>query len=115
MNNILETPIKVINPWHTKHNIYSRPFFEYFDKPIFTYRGVNVYKNYAGSWDYVLGDTAITQRAGFRKEASPAIIDSLLDGQSPVSDIVADHIKSCGHNPLTYEQYNIEYAAGRMA
>ena len=103
------------NPWYLKGEPYYKRFFEYTNDPIFSYRGVDVYVNYAGSWDYVLGDTAITQRAGFKKDSASSIIDEILDGKTLVSDKVAEHIKAHGFNPLSYTLYNIEYDAGRMA
>lgn len=103
------------NPWHHKDTPHSKPFFEYPDSPVFSYRGVDVFQSYSSSFDYVLGDTAITQRAGFNKDVAPSIIDDLLDGRRPVCDEVAKHIKSQGFNPLTYDQYMTEYNAGRMS
>ena len=63
--------VTVRNPWFRKDGPYSRPMYELEGKPVFEYRGVSVYKRSMG-WLYVLGDTAITERAGFRKEAAPA-------------------------------------------
>lgn len=102
------------NPWFRKDGPYSRPTYEIEGAPIFEYRGVSVFQR-SQSWLYVLGDTAITERAGFRKEAAPAIIDGLLDGGEPSADEVAQHLRANGHKALTYGEYNVEYRAGRMA
>lgn len=69
------------NLWHQSGNSYSKPVFTYTGRALFTYRGVQVFKNPAGSWDYILNGAAITQRAGFSKDKAPAIIDALLSGR----------------------------------
>lgn len=105
--------ISVKNPWFRKDGPYSRPMYELDGAPVFEYRGVSVYKRSQG-WLYVLGDTAITERAGFSKELAPEIIDEMLDGLTPASDNVVLHLRRNGHKALSYDEYNAEYRAGRM-
>ena len=106
--------ISVKNPWFRKDGPYSRPTYELDSAPIFQHRGVSVYRRSMG-WLYVLGDTAITERAGFKKENAPEVIDSILDGQTPSSDLVVKHLRANGCKALSYDEYMIEYHAGRMA
>lgn len=108
----MKTTVK--NPWFRKDGPYSRPMYELEGVPVFQYRGVDVYRR-TQSWMYVLGDTAITERAGFNKAAAPAIIDEILDGLTPSGDAVVAHLRANGHKALTYDQYTVEYNAGRMA
>jgi len=83
-------------------------------KPVFEYRGVSVYRR-TQSWLYVLGDMAITERAGFRKDAAPEIIDALLDGETSSCDTVTAHIRAHGNKGLSHGEYLTEWQAGRMA
>ena len=108
----MKTTVK--NPWFRKDGPYSRPMYELDGAPIFEHRGVSVYKH-SRSWLYVLGDCAITERAGFNKDNAPGIIDALLDGRDCSSDGVTAHLRANGHKGLSYAEYNAEYAAGRMA
>ena len=103
-----------INPWFRKDAPYSRSTYDLEGAPCFQYRGVSVYRR-VSSWLYVLGDTAITERAGFSKDNAPAVIDAILDGACPVGDAVAVHIRANGHKGLTYGEYMTEHNAGRMA
>jgi len=102
------------NPWFRKDGPYSRPVYELSDKPIFEHRGVTVYRR-PQSWLYVLGNTAITERAGFNKDAAPDVINGILDGAIPTSDLVVQHLRANGHKALSWAEYSIEHAAGRMA
>lgn len=92
------------NLWHNPKSAYSKETFCYPGKILFSHRGVDVYKNPSGSWDYVLGDVTITQRAGFRPDGAALIIDDKLDGKnhSYSSDAVADYLQSMGFTPLSY-------------
>lgn len=97
----------ITNPWHNPRSAYSPVQFVYRDKPLFTHRGVEVYKNDAGSWDYVVGGMAITQRAGFNKDRAPLVIDEILDGKDTgqfhwVCDTVAAHLRKLGFTPVGY-------------
>lgn len=103
--------ITVKNPWFRKDGPYSVREYVLDGEPIFSYRGVDVYKR-AQSWMYVLGDTAITERAGFNKDAAPGIIDNILSGKEPCSDNVALHLRANGHKGRTYEEYNADCRAG---
>lgn len=102
------------NPWFRKDGPYSVREYVLDGAPIFSYRGVDVYKR-PQSWMYVMGDTAITERAGFKKYSAPSIIDGILDGDDPCTDNVALHLRANGHKARTYGEYDIEYRAGRMA
>ena len=104
----------VKNPWFAELNRTSSSTYELEGSPVFTYRGVSVYRRFS-SWMYVLGDTAITERAGFNKDKAPGIIDGLLDGSEPSSDAVVSHLRANGFNGLRYGEYMTEYNAGRMA
>ena len=108
----MNTSIK--NPWFRKDSPYSRSMYEIDGAPCFQYRGVSVYQR-ASSWLYVLGDTAITERAGFTKANAPAIIDALLDGREPSSDGVVTHLRANGHKALRYDEYNKAWRKGEMA
>ena len=108
----MKTAIK--NPWFRKDGPYSVREYVLDGAPIFSYRGVDVYKR-SQSWMYVLGDTAITERAGFDKAKAPSLIDDLLDGHEASSDNVVSHLRANGHKGLSYDEYDIEYKSGRMA
>ncbi len=103
----------VKNPWFRKDGPYSRPMYEIDGAPVFQYRGVSVYRR-SQSWLYVLGDTAITERAGFEKAKGAALVDEILDGQTPSADAVVLHLRRNGHKALSYDEYMTEYNAGRM-
>ena len=106
--------ITVKNPWFRKDGPYSAKTYELKGEPVFTYRGVSVYHP-VSSWLYVLGDTAITERAGFNKDKAPSIIDSILDGEVPSSDNVVTHLRAYGFKGLSYDEYSQAYAKGEMA
>lgn len=93
--------VEVRNPWYNPQSSYSRRVFCYSGKCLFSHRGVSVYRNVAGSWDYVIGGCAITQRAGFDRTKAAAIIDGLLDGTEEryVAQAVHDHLVSLGFRP----------------
>ncbi len=93
------------NPWSDECNTPREKFYENDAPCIFEYRGVKVFRLLHGRFDYVLKDCAITQRAGFKKEDAPQVIDDILDGETPVSDGVYSHLKKCGNKPMTYDQY----------
>jgi hypothetical protein len=88
-----------INLWHNPINSDSKPVLSYEGRCLLSYRGVEIYKNPAGSWDYLLSDCAIAQRGGFDAERSKAMIDEMLAGQCPllskeVKAHIAQHMKS---------------------
>jgi hypothetical protein len=103
------------NPFHNPQSGYSRTTFTYHGGPLFTHRGVTVYKNDAGSWDYVFEGVTIAQRAGFTKEGATRIIDEMMDGLSPHSDAVRDHLRANGHKTMSYAEYMTLWAAGKVA
>lgn len=107
--------MKAINPWYVSNNSYSKQFFEYSDKPLFSHRGVSVYYNNSGSYDYVIENTTIGQRAEFKNDAAPKIIDDMLDGIQPVSDNVFKHLKKIGFNPISYAEYTDLWRKGKRA
>ncbi len=71
--------ITAINPWYDAARISnSKPVLAYEGNRLLSYRGVDVYRNLSGSWDYLYNGMAITQRAGFNKDRARAIIDGIL-------------------------------------
>jgi hypothetical protein len=86
-------PVTVTNPWHRSTYESSKPTLTYTGKCLLNYRGVEVYKNPAGSWDYTFAGMAITQRAGFNLERAMRLIDQMLAGECLlVCDTVREHI-----------------------
>lgn len=102
------------NLWYRADSPYSKRHYNYAGACLFTYRGVEVFQNDAGSWDYVIANATIAQRAGFSAKTARVVIDELLDGKHPCADAVASHLKSCGFTPLTYSQYGEKVALGEM-
>ena len=103
------------NPWCKILNAPKPEFYENDARKVFEYRGVSVFKLNDDHFDYVLSGCCITQRAGFKPQNAPAVIDDLLDGQTPCCDEVAAHIAAQGGKPMTYEQYSEKVARGVMA
>lgn len=109
----MENRIEVKNLWHPslKDNPYSPVTFIYTGPCLFSHRGVEVYKNPRGSWDYITGGAAITQRAGFAKERAANIIDDILDGTDkdgtykPCNDAVKKHLEQLGFTPKGYDDF----------
>ena len=95
--------ITVRNPWFHKDGPYSRPAYELTGKPVFQHRGVDVYKR-TQSFMYVLGDTAIDERVGFKKETATQIIDALLDGEDAAADAVVAHLRANGFKGYSYSE-----------
>lgn len=97
---------KAINPWFSPHYSQCAPVLEYTGKPELVYRGVAVFYNYRGSYDYIMAGMAITQRAGLSsKERGRAVIDAILDGrdngQFPwVCETVRKHLVGLGFSPI---------------
>ena len=87
-------PVTVINPWHRSSCESSKLTLTYTGKCLLSYRGVEVYKNPAGSWDYTFAGMAITQRAGFNPEKAMRIIDQILSltDDIHICDTVREHI-----------------------
>ena len=105
----------VTNPWFRKDGPYSSPTYSLDRDPVFEYRGVKVYKTRSGSYLYALNGSAITERAGFTKARAPEVIDEILDGGAPSSDVVVATLRASGFKGLSWSEYSREYAAGRMA
>lgn len=101
------------NPWHKSCNTPRPEFYENSAKQVLIHRGVRVYKLFERGYDFVLGDCAITQRAGITEAKRE--IDALLDGQTPTTETVANHLKSHGFKPITYEQYTEAWQRGELA
>jgi hypothetical protein len=91
-NRPMETIAK--NLWHDSQSRSSKPFYTYTGRVLLSYRGVQVFKNPAGSWDYVLNGATITQRAGFEAGRARGIIDTLLAGDEMSAPAVMAHIKA---------------------
>ena len=100
------------NLWHKTLNVQMPAYYENNAKLVCKYRGVEIFKLYNESYDFVFSGACIGQRAGFNKNTYQVIIDDILDGNTPVSNEVAAHLKDCGLKPLSYEQYSKDYAAG---
>jgi hypothetical protein len=103
------------NPWAKILNVPKPEFYENNARVIFTFRGVSVYKLGEQSFDYVFSGCCITQRAGFNEANARKIISDILDGNDPVAQPVADHLKRNGCKPLSYEQYHQDYLKGLRA
>ena len=87
--------LTVTNPWHRPTYHDSKPNLSYAGRCLLSYRGVEVYKNPAGSWDYIYKGMAIAQRAGFHKDRAIALIDEMLAGKCILMcDHVLDHVLS---------------------
>jgi hypothetical protein len=92
--------IIAINPWHHNERGECDETFSYDGKCLLDYRGVSVYKNVAGSWDYIFDGMTITQRAGFSPEVAPLIINFILDGKEDVINLtVYNHLVVGGQHP----------------
>ena len=103
----MNTSTIVRNPWTIDRARSPLPPFVYNSPPVFSHRGVDVYRNHS-SFDYVLGDCAITQRDGFSRDRGRKIIDATLDGDTTDPTLfpwvcyeVAKHLKKHGHSPAT--------------
>jgi hypothetical protein len=98
--------MKTINPFHNPTSAYSHREFTYDGKCLFEHRGVQVFKNPAGSWDYVIAGMTITQRAGFSKDHAVRrqLIDDILDGTGfeARSEPVCVHLRKLGFTPISY-------------
>ncbi len=103
------------NPWYNPKTFReSHAFFTYPGKPLFAHRGVEVFYNTKGYWDYVLEGVTIAQRAGFGKDTAPAIIDGLLDGSASCCEEVATHIRAQGFTPMSYNEYLKAWHEGKV-
>ena len=96
--------MKYRNPWANSTQVPGAPYFEHSGPTLGEWRGVQVVKNPAGSFDYVLQGCALTMRAGFDRDTFREVVDEILDGRRAVADTVAAHLVTCGHSPLTYSQ-----------
>ena len=87
------------NPWHKPGKPeYGPETYIYEGQPIATHRGVSVFWNPCGSYDYVFAGVTITQRAGLTKSRVPEIVDSLLTGNDPLSNATVNaHIRANAH------------------
>lgn len=82
------------NLWHRSMLDESRPVYTYTGRKLFEYRGVALYRNVAGSIDYVFAGATITQRGGWSRDTVEAIIDELLAGSEMSSETVREHIRA---------------------
>jgi hypothetical protein len=99
------------NLWHATLNIAKPPFYTNDAPEVFRFRDVIIYRLGDKSFDYVLSGACITQRAGFNASAARILIDSILGGTCPVSDVVAVHLRAQGFAPLTYSDHCAQHAA----
>ncbi len=111
-------PLIVTNPWYNPRSAYSTPQFKYTGPALLTHRGVSVYRNPSGSYDYVIGGMTITQRHGLTKSVAPLVIDGILDGKDLnqhhwVCDVVATHLRGLGFTPFSYSDASKEDALTR--
>ena len=95
---------KYRNPWADATQVRGAPFFEHDGPKLGEWRGVEVFKNPAGSFDFVLNGCALTLRAGFDPQGFRAVVDEILNGERAVADTVAAHLRACGHSPLTFAE-----------
>lgn len=93
------------NPWFKPQSAYSRREYRYEGKPLAEHRGVQVFKNSAGSWDWVISGMTVGQRAGFHKDRFAAAMDELLDGKWPCAQAVAEHLRFHGFGAVSHEEY----------
>lgn len=91
------------NPWARTLNIPKPEFYENNGPQVFKHRGVEIFRVHDRQFDFVLSGCCIAQRAGFTATEAAKVIDGLLDGETPVADVVAVHLKAHAHNPITYE------------
>lgn len=77
---------KYKNPWANDLNQKKPEFYENNAPVVLEHRGVKVYKLWEKSFDFVFNGVCITQRSGASK--AKEIIDSLLNGEVPVSEQV---------------------------
>jgi hypothetical protein len=84
--------ITVRNLWHEPREGEAPRFYTYPAKCYFEHRDVRVYKNPAGSFDFVLGDATIMQRGGYK--TAREVINECLDIGSLCSATVLAHIRN---------------------
>lgn len=101
--------VSVKNPWYREEYRNSRPTYEIEGAPCFQHRGVSVYR-LVSSWLYVLGDCAITERAGFNKERARTLIADILEGRTPSGYEVVKHLRANGHKALSYDEQEARLA-----
>jgi len=87
------------NPWQHGAKNGSPAIYTNNAPCILEHRGVRVFRLNERSFDFVLGDCAITQRAGASN--AKTTIDGILDGLTHVSDTVAAHLASHGFKSAT--------------
>lgn len=104
------------NPWFDQCLTARAEYYENDAPCVFSYRGVDVYKLWGTSYDYVLNGCCITQRAGFPKDKAERqrIIDDMLDGRQPCSERVAEWITQNGGHGLSYDDYVKKCQNGEM-
>jgi hypothetical protein len=101
------------NPWHDKLNVPKPSHYENDAPMVAEYRGVRIFKLFNRAYDFVLGDTCISQRAGITDHRK--VIDDMFSGESCCCQAVADHLRAEGHNPMTYSEYMKKWNAGLVA
>lgn len=95
----MQTAITVINPWHNPQSAYSTRTYTLSTAPVFTHRGVSIYRYISNSFLYVFDGMAITHRAGWDKTSR--VIDGILDGKAEyISDTVAAHLRKSGFSKV---------------
>ena len=87
------------NPWQRGAKNDSPAIYTNNAPCILEHRGVRVFRLNERSFDFVLGDCAITQRAGASKAKD--VINSILGGLTHVSDTVAAHLAAHGYKAAT--------------
>ncbi len=95
------------NPWHKETTQTTPEFYQNEARQVLEHRGVKVFKLFDRGYDFVLSDCCITQRAGVTEAKRE--IDALLDGRTPTCDTVANHLRSQGFKPLTYDEYSANW------
>ena len=97
-------PRVVRNPWHRPESPYSAATYTLKSEPLASHRGVDVYRHPASGILFVHGDMAITHRG--KSDNAAAVIDAILDGQTPVMDAVARYLKEQGFSAVGWSQIN---------
>jgi len=94
------------NLWHKSLNVPKPEFYQNNAPQVRPeYRSVKVYKLFDRGYDFVFAGCCITQRAGVTRYRE--VIDELLDGKSPCSDEVANHIRTNGEKAITYSEFSL--------
>lgn len=100
----MTSTITAVNPFRSALTPHQAKTFTYTGPALYAHRGVSVYRNNDGSWDYVFEGVTITQRGNPKTEENAVrLIDAMLDGQEPRPKAVCEHLAKHGHKPRSYD------------